>query len=227
VISVGEVMADAGALYRLLWQRGMAISLPVFAVIGIGNVLATRSEGGGGDFAVLILGIIGPVFVQAFLVEAVRNAHEGKVQESIGTLYERAGAMFLPLLMSTLVYGIGVAVGIFLIIVPGLILLSRWSLFVPLMVIDGLRGSEARKRSNQLVKGKTVTVLLAILLVYVLALVPGILLQLAVGAESVGGIVVGTLWAGIVAPFQAHVLTAIYYRLTDESRPVVHASLLR
>ncbi len=227
MISVGEVMADASALYRLLWQRGMAISLPVFAVIGIGNVLATRSEGGGGDFAVLILGIIGPVFVQAFLVEAVRNAHEGKPQEAIGTLYERAGAMFLPLLMSTLVYGIGVAVGIFLIIVPGLILLSRWSLFVPLMVIDGLRGSEARKRSNQLVKGKTVTVLLAILLVYVLALVPGIALQLAVGAESVGGIVIGTLWAGIVAPFQAHVLTAIYYRLTDESRPVVHASLLR
>ena len=51
--------------------------------------------------------------------------------------------------------------------------------------------------------------------------------SVAVGAESVGGIVIGTLWAGVVAPFQAHVLTSIYYRLTDESRPVVHPSLLR
>lgn len=220
-------MADARTLYRLLWLRGMAVSLPVSIVVGIGSALAADSEGQGAVIAAQMLGMVGAVFVQGFLVEAVRNAHEGKPQESVGTLYERAGTLFLPLLMSALVYAMGGAIGLLLFIIPGLFLLARWALFVPLMVIDGLNGTQARSRSNQLVKGSTLTVILSILLVVLLAL-PGLIVQeIAGNASLVAGVVLGILWAALLAPFQAHVLTSIYYRLTDEARPVVHPSLLR
>lgn len=220
-------MTDAVALYRLLWLRGLAISLPVSVVVGIGGALAADSEDGGATVAAQMLGLVGAVFVQAFLVEAVRNAHEGKPQETIGTLYERAGTLFLPLLMSALVYAVGGALGLLLFIIPGLILLSRWALFVPLMVIDGLNGTQARRRSNELVKGKTVTVLLSILVV-VLAAMPGVIaLEIAGRASAVSGIVIGIIWSALLGPFQAHVLTSIYYRLTDGTRPVVHPSLRR
>jgi len=34
------------------------------------------------------------------------------------------------------------------------------------------------------------------------------------------------VWNSVTAPFTAHVLTVIYYRLTDPERPVIHEDLL-
>jgi hypothetical protein len=35
------------------------------------------------------------------------------------------------------------------------------------------------------------------------------------------------IWSTLTAPFQAHVLTVIYYRLADPERPIIDPAVLR
>lgn len=222
MISIGPVFADAWALYRVLWQRGIVVSAVVFAIVGAASYAARDATGFGPRFAVLVLGLVAQVFVQGMLVEAVRNVHEGRPAPPLRALYDRAGAVFPSLVAGSLVYGVGVGVGIILLVVPGLFLAARWSVFVPLIVLEGKSSRDARVRSNELVRGKTVAVLVAIVVMYLAVTVPSILLQFAVGAGTATAAVVGFACSVAGAPFQAHVLTTIYYRLTDPQRPVLH-----
>ena len=227
MISIGPIFADAWALYRLLWRRGVSVAAVVFAIVGVASYLAGRSGGNGPAFAIIVLGLIGQVFVQGMLVEAVRNVHEGRPQQSLRSLYDRAGAVFPSLVVGSLVYGLGVGIGIVLLIVPGLFLAARWSLFVPLIVLEGNRSGPARVKSNELVKGKTSSVLVTIVVMYLAVTGPSIILQFAVGAGSAAAAIVGFVCAALAAPFEAHVLTTIYYRLTDPARPVIHRGSAR
>ena len=222
MISIRTVFPDAWSLYRLLWRRGVPVAAVVFAIVGVANYLAARAGGAGPAFAILVLGLIGQVFVQGMLVEAVRNVHEGRPQERVRSLYDRAGAVFPSLVVGAIVYGVGVGLGIVLLIVPGLFLAARWSMFVPLIVLEGNRSGPARVKSNELVKGKTTPVLVTVVVMYVAVTAPSIGLQFAVGAGSVAAAVVGFACAALSTPFEAHVLTTIYYRLTDPGRPVIH-----
>lgn len=222
MISIGPVFADAWALYRLLWRRGAAASAVIFAIVAAATYAVGNASGIGPRLAILVLGIVAQVFVQGMLVEAVRNAHEGRPREPLRTLYDRAGAVFPSLIAGALVYALGVGVGILLLIVPGLFLASRWSLFVPLIVLEGKSSRDARIRSNELVKGRTLAVLLTIVVMYLMVTVPSVLLQIAVGAGSGSAALVGWVCSVLAAPFEAHVLTTIYYRLTDPQRPVLH-----
>ena len=224
MISIGPIFADAWALYRVLWQRGIAVSAAVFAIVAAASYAASNSSGFGPRFAILVLGLVAQVFVQGMLVEAVRNVHEGRPQQPWRALYERAGAVFPSLVAGSLVYGIGVGLGIVLLVVPGLFLASRWSLFVPFIVLEGKRSQEARLASSSLVKGHTVAVLACIVVMYLLVTVPSIVLQYAVGAGSGAAALVGFVCSVLGAPFEAHVLTTIYYRLTQPGVPVLHPS---
>jgi len=227
VISIGTVFPDAWGLYRLLWRRGVAVAAVVFAIVGVASYLASRADGRGPALAIVVLGLIGQVFVQGMLVEAVRNVHEGRPQQSVRSLYDRAGVVFPSLVIGSIVYGVGVGLGIVLLIVPGLFLAARWSMFVPLIVLEGNRSGPARVKSNELVKGRTTPVLGTIVTMYIAVTAPSIGLQVAVGAGSVAAAFVGFVCAALSAPFEAHVLTTIYYRLTDPGRPVIHRGSAR
>ena len=226
MISIGTVFADATQLYRLLWRRSVPIAAVVFAVIQVASVLAQRSRGGGPALAILVLEIVGAVFVQGMLVEAVRSVHEGKPTPSLRGLYERIGSVFPTLMLGGLIYAFSVACGLLLFIVPGLILTARWCLFAPFVVLEGMSGREARARSWAVVRGHTGRVLLVIIAVMIFVAVPGVLLQVGFGSGSLASNLLGFGWAVFAAPFEAHVLTTVYYRLTDPERPLVHPSAL-
>ena len=226
MISIGTVFADATQLYRLLWRRSVPVAAAVFAIIQVASALAQRSQGRGPALAILVLEIIGAVFVQGMLVEAVRSVHEGKPTPSLRGLYERIGTVFPTLMLGGLVYAFSVAAGLLLFIIPGLILTARWCLFAPFVVLEGMSGREARARSWTVVRGRTGRVLLVIGAVMLFVAVPGVLLQVAFGSGSIASNILGFVWAAFAAPFEAHVLTTIYYRLTDPERPLVHPSAL-
>ena len=59
----------------------------------------------------------------------------------------------VPLIGFGILYGIGVAIGFLLLFVPGLILLTIWSVGAPAIVIEGIGPIDAFKRSQHLVSG--------------------------------------------------------------------------
>jgi hypothetical protein len=40
--------------------------------------------------------------------------------------------------------------------------------------------------------------------------------------DAVASILFSFVWSSLTAPFEAHVLSVVYYRLTDPERPVIH-----
>ena len=66
--------------------------------------------------------------MQGALAEAVRNVHEGRKPATAADLLPRTRPRLTALIGGGLVAGIGVGIGLVLLVVPGLILLVRWSL---------------------------------------------------------------------------------------------------
>lgn len=222
---ISAVLDDALHVYRRLWRRSVVVAGLVFFVIALADALAARSASLGATFVSLVLALVGGLLVQGALVETVRDVHEGRAPASPGVYYDRTRSRLGTLLGASLLYGIVVLVGFFFLIVPGLIAIARFSLVVPLVMIEGRGVRDAFERSSALVAGRTGRVLVLVLVANVIVSVVSVAITLAFGfLPGFGAIWVGGTVAGALAvPYEAHVLTVLYYRLTDPDRPVLPA----
>jgi hypothetical protein len=222
-VTVSEVLSDALAVYRRLLRRSVVVAGLIFAVVALGDALAARHATVWTGLVSLCLGLIGGLLVQGALVDVVRDLHEGRRPVSVGDLYERTRGRLGTLVATSLLYGLGVGIGLLLLIVPGLVAAARWALIVPLVVIEGRGPRDAFARSSELVRGQTGRVLALIAISTLITAVVSLVITTAVAflpsflAAWIGGAVAGA----IAVPFQAHVLTVLYYRSTEPGRPVL------
>ena len=162
-MSVSSILGTAWDLYVQLFRRSVAVAAIVYAVSALVDLSASRSRnetlGAVLGLVAFALAFAGPVLVQGALVWIVRNVHEGERPEQIGVLFEAARARLGSLLLASIVYGLGVAVGLVLFVVPGLLAAARWCLLAPLVMLEGRSTGEARRRSSEIVRGSTATVL--------------------------------------------------------------------
>ena len=113
---------------------------------------------------------------------------------------------------------IAIAIGLVLLIVPGLYLMTIWALIVPVLVIERAGVFESFGRSHQLVRGNGWHVFGTLVLVFVIMLAVGLVLGLIFSAlprvwsSGLSTIISGTL----VSPFLALVVTNVYYRLSAQ-----------
>jgi hypothetical protein len=222
-MTVSDVLADALAVYRRLIRRSVVVAGIVFALIALADALAARAETRATAVVSLLLALVGGLLVQGALVEVVRDLHEGRATTRVSVYYNRTRGRLGTLLGVSLLYGLGVVGGFLLFVVPGLILLARWTLVVPLVVVEGLGVRQAFARSAMLVSGRTGRVLVLVVASSLITGLAATVITLAFGflptfpAAWLGGTVAGAL----AAPYQAHVLTVLYYKLTEPERPVL------
>jgi hypothetical protein len=229
-LTLGAVYGEAWELYRLLMRRSILTAFVVYAAV---DGLAALSSLPRSTAARVVLGLLsfvltfsGPVIVQGALIHIVRNVHEGRAPERIPALVLAAGRRFWSLLGASILYGVGVIVGLLLLVVPGVIVAARWCLLAPLIMLEGQLVDPARQRSAELVRGRTSTVALIVVVTFVLtALVFWPVAFVGLDARIRFALTLG--WASVTAPFSAHVLTVVYYRLTDPERPVIHEDVRR
>ncbi len=86
-------------------------------------------------------------------MEAVRDVRDGKQDLTIGEMFQRVQPRLPALIVAGILAGLGIALGLVLLIVPGLFLLTIWSLIVPTIVLEGKSAGESFGRSRELVKG--------------------------------------------------------------------------
>lgn len=225
-VGARSTFSEAWKLYQLLFGRSVVAAGAVFAPIGLVDVLAYETEGAfffAAFLVALALGLFGNLLVQGALVEVVRDVHEGQAPAPVGVLYERTRPRLATLLVGTILYTAAVSFGLLLLIIPGLIVLARWSLIVPVIVLEDQSAGDARRRSSSLVRGQTGRVLWIIVVTFVLTSV----VASVIGASLfwlptlLGTWLAGLIAASLTTPFEAHVLTVLYYRLTEPERPVV------
>jgi hypothetical protein len=220
---ISEVLGDAAEVYRRLWPRSVAIAGSIFVVVSLADALARRHPTTGTELVSLVLRLVGGLLVQGALVEIVRDLHEGRAPASLADYYRRTRGELGTLLGATVLAAVGITVGFVFLLVPGLILLARWSLIVPAVMLERRSVGEAFGRSNRLVAGRTGRVL-------VIAVVAGLLSALAALVVTVAFTFLPVFWAtwiggtlagAVAVPYQAHVLTVLYYRLSEPERPVL------
>ena len=209
------VLGESWSYYKRFAGHFLLIAFVIYLVAAA--IVALLSLAGSvGTFIGLIIGVIAAFLVQAALVKAVQDVRDGRADLNLGETVS-AVVPYLPAVIgASILAGIGIAIGFALIIIPGLILLTFWSLIVPCIVIGGEGVFSSFSKSWRTVRGYAWhvfgTYVLVFLILIVFDIVLGlILLALPIVARNfISNIVSGTL----VAPFLALVVTLVYYRLT-------------
>lgn len=231
-MSVGSVLSEAWELYKRFFGRFVATAALVFVALDLVGAIARMS---GDSFVAvvfwtlvsIVLGIVGTFWVQGALVEAVRDVRDGRVDTTIGELYSRTAPRLPALIAAGIVAGIAVAFGLVLLIVPGLFLLTRWSMIVPVIVLEGRGAGDSFSRSWELVRGHGWPVFGVIVITVIgSGIANGIIEALFVFLPDffqswIGGLIADSL----TTPFVALAWTVMYYRLSAPAeRPLEPAA---
>jgi len=208
------VLGEAWGYYKRFAAHFLIIAFAIYLGAAI-IVLLLSLAGSVGAFIGVIINLIAAFLVQAALVKAVQDVRDGRADLDLGETVRAALPYVVPVAVASILASIGIAIGFILIIVPGLILLTFWSLIVPSIVIGGEGITGSFSKSWRTVRGYAWHVFGTYVLVFLILIVFDIVLGLILVAlpllarSFISSLVSGTL----VAPFLALVVTLVYYRL--------------
>jgi hypothetical protein len=233
-VTVGGILGEAWGLYTRFFTRFFVIAAAVYLVVNLLNALVGTVVGHGTGIAVLlalvttVVSLVGTFWLEGALVYAVEDVRDGRIDTTVEQVFERVRPYLGTLIVVGILAALGIAVGLVLLIVPGLVLLTWWSLVVPVVVLEGKPVGEAFTRSRELVRGNGWTVFGVVIIASVLsAIATGIIQSIFSFLNSflrywIGG----TVASAVVGPFLAIALTLMYFKLRDlrEGVPAAEAA---
>jgi hypothetical protein len=220
----GEILREAWGLYKAHWRHFLPLALLVFVVLSLISLVLSLLLGWFGAVLASVIGLVGVFWLQGALAEAVADVRDGRADLSISETLQRVRPRVASLLGAGVLAGLGVALGLLLLIVPGLVLLTWWSAIVPVIVLERVAAMESFGRSRELVRGYgwnvfgviVLTVLVLLLAVILLAIVFAIVLGWL--PDGLRGYVQSLAANTLTAPFLALAWTLMYFRLRDLKR---------
>jgi hypothetical protein len=218
-LSVGGVLSTAFSVFR---ARARVLVPIAFGGSLVASALSPTLLGE--NAVVIIVGfIVGMAFfalMTAVAMAVLRDLRARRPESSAGELLATA---LPPLPAATLAASlalVGSITAAFLLVAPGLYLMTIWAVLLPVVVVERPEVLDAFGRSRQLVRGngwKVLGVVLLLGLILVASSPIPFLLQRQVDGP-VPHILIGSLVSSFVAPLQVLVLGALYYRLLDLER---------
>ena len=174
------------------------------------------AAGSWGAFIGLLFSLFAMFLLQAALVKAVQDVQDGRADLDLGQTVRAALPYVGAVAIASILASIGITIGLALIIVPGLILLTFWSMIVPCIVIGGAGAIESFGRSWRTVRGYAWNVFGTFIVVFLILIAGEIVLSAILFALPYGwrSFIADLISGSLVAPFLAAVVTLIYYRLT-------------
>ena len=216
-LSPSAIISRAFEIYRTQVGTLLAGAALIYLAQFVVNLVLPDSL----DWIGSIVSLVLTAFFTGMVVMLVRDLQDGHRDSSLGELFSSVTPVFVPVIVVSILFGIGVAIGLVLIIIPGLILLTIWSVAVPVTVIERPGIFAAFGRSRQLVKGNGWQVFGTILLVWLIAIVVGALGGLLASAFGgvLGALIVAIIGA-LIAPVVALTAALIYFTLVEGKQPV-------
>jgi len=199
-----------------LYRAEAGVLLPVAAVLFAIQLAAALLLPIGLVLVVSLLFLVLSLLYQGFVVELVSQARAGVDIASPADLLRAVTPALGPLFAITLLFAFGVVIGFILIIIPGLVLLTFWSVVVPVEVLEqrGVFGSFARSR--ELVRGNGWNVFGVIVIVYVAVFVISFLAGLVTASLGhAGRDIVQWVVNVAFAPVLALSASVLYFELID------------
>ena len=125
--------------------------------------------------ATMIIVQIASIIIIAYMV-VYSQSDDGKVDPSL--VWEKVKNSVLPLTGGFFLYYIAIVFGMFLLIIPGIIISVRWIFFSYVYIAEGKSLSGSFSRSSQLVKNNWWRIFGFFLVIYIVAMIIGSLLSL-------------------------------------------------
>jgi hypothetical protein len=223
-LDANAVLKEAWRLYKRLFTRSLLMGAMVFGVLNIVNEVVRAGHTG------LVVGLVaiavtiaGTSLLQGGLVEIVRGLHvDGDDEATAFDALARAQGNLGKLVAVSLLVGLGVALGILLLVIPGIVLATRWAVAVPVAMLEKGTARQAMKRSREILAGNGWNVFKVLFAVGFLTGIVSLPFTL-VGAQQgpFGWWIAATLGSVLTAPYTAHALTVVYYALVEPAQPVV------
>jgi hypothetical protein len=231
-MSVERILRQAWGFYRKFFLRLVLTAAVAFMVLELFPTLLQSSTHSGHWTSAIIWGIasfllwiVGAFWLQGALVEAINDLRDGRIDLSIEDLYMRTRPLLPGLIAAGLAAVLGVVCGLVLLVIPGLVLMTRWILFVPVIVLEKKPAGKALNRSWNLVKGSSWSMFaLMLVTIFVLAVGSALIRVALFPLSSVPGFfttwVASTIVSSLTAPFAALAWTFAYFELVSErARP--------
>ena len=212
------VFDEAWQMYKAHARHLLTIAFVIYLVAAVIAALLALA----GTFGVLLgslVGIVAAFLLQATLIKAVQDVRDGRADLSIGETVSAATPYIAPVAGASILAGIAIAIGLILLIVPGLFLITIWAVIVPVIVLERAGVFASFGRSQQLVRGHGWHVFGTLVLAWVILLVVNIVLGIifTVLPHALGSGLASVISGTLVAPFIALIVTLIYYRLAGDS----------
>jgi hypothetical protein len=212
-IDVGAVIRRTFQIYVDQASVLMPAAAVVFAISGILSVVLIAASPALALLAVIVSFVATALFT-GMVVELVADVQDGRRDASAGQLLRAVTPVLGNLLLVAIVAGICIGIGFVLIVVPGLILLTLWAVYAPVVVLERPGGLRALGRSRELVRGNGWNVFAVILLLVILVGLVGVGIEAAADAAGTAvGLVVRVVVGILTAPLSALAAAVLYFDL--------------
>jgi hypothetical protein len=212
-LDVAAVIRRVFAIYVDQSPVLMPAAAVVFVFTGILTTVLTDA-GSGLRLLALLVSLIATTLFTGMVVELVADVQDGRRDASPGQLLRAVTPVLGQLIAVAIVAACGVLVGFLLLIVPGLVLITVWSVAAPVVVLERPPGLHALRRSRELVRGNGWQVFGVIVVLDVLvAILAGVIDAVANSANTAAGIVVTVVLGVLTAPLSALAAAVLYFDL--------------
>jgi hypothetical protein len=214
-VDPGSILREAWELYKAQWRHLLPLALVVYLALSLLALALALLLGWLGAIAAAFISIAGIFWLQGALVEAVADVRDGRADLTIGETLRRVQPRIWAIAGAGILSALGILLGLVLLILPGLVLLTWWSVILPVVVLERAPVFEAFGRSRALVRGNGwnvfgLIVLTVLILIAVSIVVAIVFVWLPDGLDTyVTDVVRNTL----TAPFVALAWTLMYFRL--------------
>jgi hypothetical protein len=215
-IDIGSVISRTFNIYTDQASVLLPASAVVFVVVGVVSALLVVIAPVLAILALVVI-LVGTTLYTGMVVELVADVQDGRRDATVGQLLNAATPVLGQLILMGVIAGIGIAIGFVLIIVPGLILITIWSVAAPVVVLEQLGALKALGRSRELVKGNGWQVfgVIAVLVIGV-GIVSAIIEAIGNSGGTASGIVVRVIVEILTAPISALAASVLYFELRGD-----------
>ncbi|MFI4984473.1 MAG: YciC family protein [Solirubrobacterales bacterium] len=212
-LDVGAVIRRVFDIYVDQAPVLMPAAAVVFVFTGILTAVLVTAAPALALLAVLI-GLVATTLFTGMVVELVADVQDGRRDATVGQLLRAVTPVIGQLILVAIVAAAGVLIGLILLIIPGLILITIWSVAAPVVVLERPGVMAALARSRELVRGNGWQVFGVILVLDILVVILASAIELAADSAGSGaGIIVRVIVGVLTAPLSALAAAVLYFEL--------------
>jgi Uncharacterised protein family (UPF0259) len=212
-LDVGAVIRRVFDIYVDQASVLMPAAAVVFVFTGILTAVLVAASSGLALLAVLI-GLVATTLFTGMVVELVADVQDGRRDATVGQLLRAVTPVLGQLILVAIVAAVGVLIGFILIVIPGLILITIWSVAAPVVVLERPGVIAALARSRALVRGNGWQVFGVILVFDILVVILASAIELAADSAGSGAGIVARVIVGVLtAPLSALAAAVLYFEL--------------